>query len=281
MSYTADVSMFPYFKNSTRDQIYSEGYEEGCEEKAQELAEFKNNLKECITKHKQEIEEIEEEKEELAISGSYNEVSMTQYEDMQEDYEEEIQKLKRENEGLKEENKEIRQIEKRCDRFVKKTLEECMKLKEENDILNAYREEQTKIEKIIGDDDLIGRKVEDIVDVAPYIEKLKKEIEKLKDDDDIELWRKDYLAWCKDWMDRNIDGSAMPSESLFNQLQLSMEEDLVNHYNENIKDDDTMNADIKKLWLEIFYDVEEGEDVKNLESVGELYDDIQEYFDKQ
>ena len=101
------------------------------------------------------------------------------------------------------------------------------------------------------------------------------------DVDDIELWRKDYLAWCKDWMDRNIDGSAPPSESLLNQLQLSMEEDLVNHYNENIKDDDTMNADIKKLWLEIFYDVEEGEDVKNHESVGELYDDIQEYFDKQ
>ena len=117
MTYTADVSMFPYFKNSTRDQIYSEGYEEGCEEKAQELAEFKNKLKECMTKHKQEIEEIEEEKEELEIqntcliSDTYNEISMTQYEDMQEDYEEEIQKLKR-----------------------------------ENDILNAYREEQTKIE---------------------------------------------------------------------------------------------------------------------------------------
>ena len=105
-----------------------------------------------MTKHKEEIEEIEEEKEELEIqntcliSDTYNEVSMTQYEDMQEDYEEEIQKLKR-----------------------------------ENDILNAYREEQTKIEKIIGDDDLIGRKVEDIVDIAPYIEKLKRENEGLKE----------------------------------------------------------------------------------------------------
>lgn len=141
MTYTADVSMFPYFKNSTRDQIYSEGYEEGCEEKAQELAEFKNKLKECMTKHKQEIEEIEEEKEELEIqntcllSDSYNEISMAQYEDMQEDYEEEIQKLKRENEGLREKLDEGTEQHladtKKLNKFYMKTKKENEELKEE------------------------------------------------------------------------------------------------------------------------------------------------------
>ena len=196
MTYTADVSMFPYFKNSTRDQIYSEGYEEGCEEKAQELAEFKNKLKECITKHKQEIEEIEEEKEELEIqntcllSDTYNEVSMTQYEDMQEDYEEEIQKLKREIDELKEKLDEGTEQHladtKKLNKFYMKTKEENEKLKKENEELKEtyfQRGFDAGKEEYEVDTELLNEKEEENEELKEENEKLKKENKKFKEEE--------------------------------------------------------------------------------------------------
>lgn len=86
---------------------------------------------------------------------------------------------------LKENYAQMKDWTDRHQKEIHRLKDEKNTLKEENDILNAYREEQTKIEKIIGDDDLIGRKVEDIVDIAPYIEKLKEENKKLKETNEI------------------------------------------------------------------------------------------------
>jgi len=245
MTYTADVSMFPYFKNSTRDQIYSEGYEEGCEEKAQELAEFKNKLKECMTKHKQEIEEIEEEKEELEIqntcllSDSYNEISMAQYEDMQEDYEEEIQKLKREIEGLKEkldegteqhladtkklnkfymktkeENDELKEEAEQNKQLFDITFGECMKTKEENDelkkILKASHKTDYILEMIMDegfDTDLYDEEnfdVEDFIhNVNEKIEELREENETLENEVD-RLSELESIAWIDFYGEKEV-----------------------------------------------------------------------------
>ena len=108
------------------------------------------------------------------------------------------------------------------------------------------------------------------------IHEMKKQIEKLKEQHKVELWRKGFLGWTDDWLDMNVG-----VDPDIDELQLLMEKDLVNHYNENIKDDDKMDDYIKKQWTELFDEVEEGEDVETCEDVGTLYENIKHFIENQ
>jgi len=70
---------------------------------------------------------------------------------------------------------------------IKKLKEENEKLKE-NTILKTYREEIGKIEKEFNE-------IEDIVDVLPFINKLKEENEELKKDKEEEEEEEEFSIW--------------------------------------------------------------------------------------
>jgi chromosome segregation ATPase len=87
--------------------------------------------------------------------------------------------------GLKQGHKDLQEE-------IDRLQEENEKLKElaEINILKTYRDEMSKIEK------LTNEEVEDILDVAPYIKKLKEEIKKLKEENE-ELKNKDVRSEIK------------------------------------------------------------------------------------
>ena len=172
--------------------------------------------------------------------------------------------------------------------YIKNQDKEIAKLKEENDILNAYREEQTKIEKIIGDDDLIGRKVEDIVDIAPYIEKLKEDYAQMKDWADRHQEEIHKLKDEKNTLKEIIKKQTQYTTAQMNEIEKLKEEQeyTLDDLHELVKDEGFDNDlydeenfdvedfihDVKENIEELEYEIEEQK-----ENINNLEEDIEEH----
>jgi hypothetical protein len=113
-------------------------------------------------------------------------------------------------------------------------------------------------------------------------EKLKIENDKLKtENEELKEQNKECLNltdWKDEWMEENLDINDVGNASVkISNYQDSMEEDMVEYFNEN-KDD--MMEDLKNEWLKVFMEDSICEDdfVENCDDVGVLYDNIKEYF---
>ena len=247
MSYTPDVSMFPYFKNTLKieNEFYKNGFIELCEE-------YEGDGEWSFAEVKYWIDNLNEENEALKIKNDKQtstdkmtfSISFTE----EQSWYEENYEVENANEIKTEDLDE-------CEyKNMRSTFDLFQKLKIENDKLKIENEE---------------------------LKEQNKELELLQKDISRQLEYKEclnYTDWKDEWMEENLDINDVGNPSIkISNYQDDMEEDMVEYFNEN-KDD--MMEDLKNEWLKVFMEDSICEDdiVENCDDVGVLYDNIKEYF---